>query len=1404
MNSEDRYVLRMEIDGGKAVQEIKNLQSHITKLRRTAKYSSKEQQDAIVSEINMYSKKQEAIRKAYNDEIANYQKLNSKIKEVKKNKESLLQTAMGDDVNAAQAKKLLAIYDALDKKEKEMIATNQKRLASFKQASDGISGLTQKIERLKTEYKNLSSADAMGAKGTKLLSQIEEETGKLNVLKDALKGAEAVTSVDHLQKKLNAANQEVKNLSAKFDAMDKKTRKTGEGMKLKKKLDEAKESASKLSNELKKTEANVKKIEKGSFDLGKTFKTVFLQMGVGVLGWAQAFVALGNAVKSSITTAIEFNRTQSKLAAILGKNISGLTNLTYHARLLGETTRYTSSQVGELQVNLARLGFKEGEIVNMTKAVLEFAQATGGDLAESAKVLGAVMKTYNLSSIHAAEAADAMALATARSALSFEYIRTAIPIIGGTAQAYGFDLKDTLALVGTLADTGMQASMAATAARNIILKLAEPKSKLNKLIGKGQIKDVREFADALKDLKEKGVSLADVLEVTTLRSTTAMASFIDKFRNIVNLREELEHSDGAAAQMARTMEDNLGGSIKRLESAWQEFELALQGSQGTLKNIVDLLVQAVNIVSTFTDSHIGQASKAAVKKGEEISRITSPEMRKWKEEDAEAIAKDMEVALELYGNREDAITAVKKKWDAFIDAEENKYRKDSKKIESKINELPEVKMTNFDLLSDGTWAKMMANPREWMANRLGSNLKAMWNWSQDKPQDLYKQYAAKEGMAIAQEARRAQIYDLLGLYEGTKSNHDLGGTPGKVFVEMITDWYKAKKIDRSTYLKALKDSPLGRKDTMETMFEDFIEQEEKYIVKLSQKLAKAKNMEDGLTLEIDGKIMTKQESIDYGNRAIAMHKGIIEMYKNSVIPNERNKYYKQEEIIALQESKKILEARMGSVRKGSKEEFALRRLLLENETALAIAQAEKEALLKENLTKEEQDQINKIRTDGLKEGLKMESLSAEEKALVDIIGEEGIKNGLSQEEITNQQLEAVIAMRQQYKEMEFITKRIADNIKQINENSAKKSDKIRYDEESVIYADEAYARQAGKRRGLTPAQQAREEANLRVENAKAAVSRLKYGMPNPDKSPEQTAAELAKAEDELLKASEELRAATMSEASERFNLTAQTTQNQLEQLQAVVDAKRAELFAFEQCNKLEGESDEARARKHAEIAGELIAAEKQLSDYRFNLAVGTATSIAGTFDTISQAIAASSEENEQNVKRSKILGLAAIYIQQAVAIAQAIRAASESSITVWDLIANIATATTTVIASTAQAISAIKKAKFAKGGVDIQGKGTETSDSIPAMISKGESVMTARATKMFKPLLLAMNSIAAQPNVTLPTSYVGYNPVQTNATREQLEESFKNSVREIQPVVSVTEIERVSSRLSRVRVLDNI
>jgi hypothetical protein len=47
---------------------------------------------------------------------------------------------------------------------------------------------------------------------------------------------------------------------------------------------------------------------------------------------------------------------------------------------------------------------------------------------------------------------------------------------------------------------------------------------------------------------------------------------------------------------------------------------------------------------------------------------------------------------------------------------------------------------------------------------------------------------------------------------------------------------------------------------------------------------------------------------------------------------------------------------------------------------------------------------------------------------------------------------------------------------------------------------------------------------------------------------------------------------------------------------------------------------------------------------------------------------------------------------------------------------------------------------YASGGLVI-GEGTGTSDSIPAYLSNGESVINARSTAIFKPLLSAINTV---------------------------------------------------------------
>ena len=193
------------------------------------------------------------------------------------------------------------------------------------------------------------------------------------------------------------------------------------------------------------------------------------------------------------------------------------------------------------------------------------------------------------------------------------------------------------------------------------------------------------------------------------------------------------------------------------------------------------------------------------------------------------------------------------------------------------------------------------------------------------------------------------------------------------------------------------------------------------------------------------------------------------------------------------------------------------------------------------------------------------------------------------------------------------------------------------------------------------------------------------------------------------------------------------------------------------------------------------------------------------FSTLSDGIEQNMEDNEEWIKTAKKLSLASIYLAQGVAIAESIKNATKdpSSFTILTMAANIATAVATVVAATIQARKAIQQAQFAKGAVNIQGPGTTTSDSIEARISRGESVMTAKATEMFGGLLVIMNKIASQPSVTLPTQYTRYNPALTSANQNSNAEAMKEAVKDIHPVVSVTEITSVSNRVKAIQTLDS-
>ena len=329
----------------------------------------------------------------------------------------------------------------------------------------------------------------------------------------------------------------------------------------------------------------------GTSDLPLASKAMrgFSTVMFGTLGIVMSFVRY---LTGAAQTMREFEQANANLSTILGTTRDGMKALTDSALSLGRITEYTARQVTELQTELAKLGFGQGSIIAMQKPVLEFATAVGANLADAAAVAGSTLRAFNLRSAETEETLATLAVATNKSALSFGRIQTSIGTVFPVANAFGLSVKDTTALLGALANAGFDASSAATAARNIILYLADANGKLAKAMG-GPAKTFDEIIDGMIELRKAGTDLNEALELTDKRSVAAFSALLSGAESARELRQSLEDVNGELQRISEERLNTVEGSTKLLQSAWEGLTLAFEHSNGAIKDTIDWLTRLV-------------------------------------------------------------------------------------------------------------------------------------------------------------------------------------------------------------------------------------------------------------------------------------------------------------------------------------------------------------------------------------------------------------------------------------------------------------------------------------------------------------------------------------------------------------------------------------------------------------------------------------------------------------------------------------------------------------------------------------------------------------------------------------------------------------------------------------------
>jgi TP901 family phage tail tape measure protein len=334
--------------------------------------------------------------------------------------------------------------------------------------------------------------------------------------------------------------------------------------------------------------------------------------------WQAAAVgaaAIGAGLVSSVRVAMDFEKSMSAVAAKTQAGQEDMAKLTELAKDLGRSTQFSAKEVADGMDFLAMAGFKVNDVLTAMPSLLDLAAAGNLDLASTADIVSNILGGMNMEASETGRVADVLAKAATSSNVSVGMLGETFKFVAPVAAQAGAGLEDVAAAAGLLGDAGIQGSEAGTGLRSVLLRLAAPPTEAAKALERLGVStkdasgNMRPFGEILADvdhsMKDLNLGSAEQIEIqNALFGKTAIASGAILQQAAANgelsaKTKELMESQGAAAEMAEIMNDNLAGAFTRLRSAIQGFQIEIMGGENGLQQFVDSLADGINKVTEF-------------------------------------------------------------------------------------------------------------------------------------------------------------------------------------------------------------------------------------------------------------------------------------------------------------------------------------------------------------------------------------------------------------------------------------------------------------------------------------------------------------------------------------------------------------------------------------------------------------------------------------------------------------------------------------------------------------------------------------------------------------------------------------------------------------------------------------